>query len=204
MTRYVDPKNDLTFKRIFGEHPHLLISFLNALMPLAPGRRIESLEYLLPEQLPENPLGKNSIVDVKCIDNFGRQFIVEMQMYWSEIEDQTREVSADLLESEEIKEALALCEEGAFTVEELEIYDQYWDRISTEKGLNDQAKAEGEAKRTRGRACGRIGKNRYNCLSKQAILRTNPGIFRFEHRCHSGNSETKPIEIEKNKFQFLL
>ncbi|MDR3188055.1 MAG: Rpn family recombination-promoting nuclease/putative transposase, partial [Prevotellaceae bacterium] len=36
MARYLDPKNDLTFKRIFGEHPDLLISFLNALMPLAP------------------------------------------------------------------------------------------------------------------------------------------------------------------------
>lgn len=28
--RYLDPKNDLTFKKIFGEHPHLLKSFLNA------------------------------------------------------------------------------------------------------------------------------------------------------------------------------
>ncbi|MDR0395219.1 MAG: Rpn family recombination-promoting nuclease/putative transposase, partial [Tannerella sp.] len=34
MARYLDPKNDLIFKRIFGEHPHLLVSFLNALMPL--------------------------------------------------------------------------------------------------------------------------------------------------------------------------
>ncbi|MDR0687643.1 MAG: Rpn family recombination-promoting nuclease/putative transposase, partial [Prevotellaceae bacterium] len=33
MARYLDPKNDLTFKRIFGEHPDLLKSFLNALMP---------------------------------------------------------------------------------------------------------------------------------------------------------------------------
>ncbi|MDR2805754.1 MAG: Rpn family recombination-promoting nuclease/putative transposase, partial [Dysgonamonadaceae bacterium] len=85
MTRYLDPKNDLTFKRIFGEHPHLLISFLNALLPLDPNRLIESVEYLSPEQVPENPLGKNSIVDVKCVDNYGRRFIVEMQMYWSDI-----------------------------------------------------------------------------------------------------------------------
>ncbi|MDR1154357.1 MAG: Rpn family recombination-promoting nuclease/putative transposase, partial [Bacteroidales bacterium] len=34
MARYLDPKNDLPFKRIFGEHPNLLKSFLNALMPL--------------------------------------------------------------------------------------------------------------------------------------------------------------------------
>jgi predicted transposase/invertase (TIGR01784 family) len=83
MARYLDPKNDLIFKRIFGEHPHLLVSFLNALMPLAPGRLIERVEYLPPEQTPETPLKKNSIVDVKCVDNYGRQFIVEMQMFWS-------------------------------------------------------------------------------------------------------------------------
>jgi predicted transposase/invertase (TIGR01784 family) len=82
MARYLDPKNDLTFKRIFGEHPHLLISLLNALMPLASGRFIE---YLSPEQIPENPLKKNSIVDVKCIDSQNRRFIVEMQMFWSDL-----------------------------------------------------------------------------------------------------------------------
>jgi predicted transposase/invertase (TIGR01784 family) len=84
MARYLDPKNDLTFKRIFGEHPDLLISFLNALMPLAPGQLIKSIEYLSPEQVPENPAKKNSIVDVRCKDNFGRQFIVEMQMCWND------------------------------------------------------------------------------------------------------------------------
>ncbi|GHV47232.1 hypothetical protein FACS1894181_00260 [Bacteroidia bacterium] len=85
MARYLDPKNDLVFKRIFGEHPHLLKSFLNALMPLEEGRYIESLEYLSPENVPENPLKKFSIVDVRCKDNYGRQFIVEMQMQWSKI-----------------------------------------------------------------------------------------------------------------------
>ena len=44
MPRYLDPKNDFTFKRIFGEHPDLLISFLNALMPLEENQLIESVE----------------------------------------------------------------------------------------------------------------------------------------------------------------
>ena len=84
MPRYLDPKNDLTFKRIFGENPDLLLAFLNALMPLAPGCLIEELTYLPAEQVPENPGKKDSIVDVKCRDNNGRMFIVEMQMYWFE------------------------------------------------------------------------------------------------------------------------
>ena len=35
--RYLDPKNDLTFRKVFGQHPHLLRSFLNALLPLEEG-----------------------------------------------------------------------------------------------------------------------------------------------------------------------
>jgi predicted transposase/invertase (TIGR01784 family) len=82
MARYLDPKNDLTFKRIFGEHPELLVKFLNAVMPFEQGRYIESITYLPSEMIPDNPTRKYSIVDVRCIDNADRQFIVEMQMYW--------------------------------------------------------------------------------------------------------------------------
>jgi predicted transposase/invertase (TIGR01784 family) len=83
-SRYLDPKVDLPFKRVFGEHAHLLKSFLNALLPLPEDALIDTLEYLTPEQVPELPgLFKNSIVDVKCRDTQGRTFIVEMQMLWS-------------------------------------------------------------------------------------------------------------------------
>jgi len=84
MAKYLDPKNDLTFKRIFGEHPHLLINFLNAIMPFEQGKIIEEIYYLPTEQVPDIAGKKNSIVDVKCIDNHKNQFIVEMQMYWTE------------------------------------------------------------------------------------------------------------------------
>lgn len=83
-SRYLDPKIDLAFKRVFGQHADLLKSFLNAVLPLPDDGLIESLEYLTPEQVPELPgLFKNSIVDVKCQDTRGRIFIVEMQMLWS-------------------------------------------------------------------------------------------------------------------------
>ena len=85
MEKYLNPKSDLTFKRIFGEHPEILMSFLNAVMPFEPDRFIEAVYYLPPEQVPENPGKKNSIVDVKCIDNYKRQFIVEMQVCWTEL-----------------------------------------------------------------------------------------------------------------------
>ena len=82
--KYLDPKADLTFKKVFGEHPDLVISLLNALLPLdKPEEEVQSIEYLPAELVPDNPLRKNSIVDVRCKDARGRQFIVEMQMVWS-------------------------------------------------------------------------------------------------------------------------
>lgn len=84
MAKYLDPKADLTFKKVFGEHPDLVISLLNALLPFTTAEEyITSVQYLNAELVPENPLRKNSIVDVRCIDSKGRQFIVEMQMIWS-------------------------------------------------------------------------------------------------------------------------
>ena len=83
MSKYLDPKTDITFKKVFGEHPDLLMSLLNALLPLEDGHEIESLEYLSNELISRTPLTKWSIVDVRCKDNHGRQFIVEMQMEWN-------------------------------------------------------------------------------------------------------------------------
>lgn len=81
--RYLDPKADLTFKKVFGEHEDLVISLLNALLPLRADEEVIEVEYLPAELVPDNPLRKNSIVDVRCVDAVGRQFIVEMQMVWS-------------------------------------------------------------------------------------------------------------------------
>ncbi len=81
--KYLDPKNDLTFRKIFGEHPNIMKSFLNALLPFEEGRYIKELTYQDPGLIPELPELKHSIVDVRCIDNYDRHFIVEMQMYWT-------------------------------------------------------------------------------------------------------------------------
>lgn len=82
MSRFLDPKADLTFKKVFGEHKHLVMSLLNALLPLDEGKQIESIEYLQPEMTPCTPFSKDTIVDVRCEETGGRKFIVEMQMNW--------------------------------------------------------------------------------------------------------------------------
>jgi len=83
MGKYLNPKADLTFKKVFGEHEDLVMSLLNALLPLDEGKQIEHVEYLTPEMVPENPGKKNSVVDVRCKETGGRHFIVEMQMNWN-------------------------------------------------------------------------------------------------------------------------
>lgn len=50
--KYLDPKADLSFKRVFGEHPDLVMSFLNALLPLTPEQEITDIEYLPSEIYP--------------------------------------------------------------------------------------------------------------------------------------------------------
>jgi predicted transposase/invertase (TIGR01784 family) len=83
MAHYLDPKNDLTFKRVFGEHKHLCMSLLNSMLPLE--KPIISIEYQTGELIPElADILRHTIVDVRCTDSDGQQFIVEMQMYWSE------------------------------------------------------------------------------------------------------------------------
>ena len=85
MAKYLDPKAGLTFKKIFGEHKHLVISLLNALLPLKDDERVESIEYWPAEKIPDRTEAeKYSIVDVCCKDNKQREFIAEMQMSWTD------------------------------------------------------------------------------------------------------------------------
>ena len=243
MSRYLDPKADVVFKKIFGEHPHLLKSFLNAVLPLDNTHQIVNLTYLQNEQIPQIPTFKRTIADVKCEDSSGRVFIVEMQIDWTnsfkqrllfgtsqavvkqlekgqvyqllqpvyglgivadtfdkktsewyhhyqlvktgvqhtdviehlqlvfielpkfpvqsseekklrllwlrflrEINEQTINVSQDLLEIPEISEAVVLSEESAYSTGELNSYEEYWDAVRTEKTLMLGKYEEGMAK----------------------------------------------------------
>lgn len=235
MAKYLDPKADLTFKKIFGEHPDLVISLLNALLPFTEEQKITEIEYLPAELTPDNPMRKNSIVDVRCMATDGRQFIVEMQMEWTtafkqrvlfnaskayvrqlekskkyhllqpvyslslvndvfendiedfyhyyrlvheehtekvidglhlvfvelpkfkphtisekkmqvlwlrfltEIGEDTKEVPIELIENAEVKQAIEIVEESAYTDEELAQYDKFWDAIRVEQAFVDEA-----------------------------------------------------------------
>ena len=80
MPRYLDLKAEIVFNKIFGEHPHLLKSLLNAVLLLESDNPILELSPLPTEQVPSIPTFKRTIADVKCKDASGRVFIVEMQI----------------------------------------------------------------------------------------------------------------------------
>jgi predicted transposase/invertase (TIGR01784 family) len=80
---YLDPKNDLTFKKVFVEHLDLLKSLLNALLPLKEGRIIEHLENLSANLIPQVPTLGNQLLNVRCVDNRGSSFLVAIQMLWT-------------------------------------------------------------------------------------------------------------------------
>lgn len=239
MPRYLDPKAGVVFKKIFAQHPDLLKSFLNAVLPLPTDGLIVSLEYLPGEQVPVIPAFKYTVVDVRCTDQQDRIFIVEMQVQWttsfmqrmlfnaskayvnqlekgekyhllrpvyglgllntefdanendwyhhykmvntkkpvaeikdlqlvfvelpkfkaqhyhekklqvlwlrflSEMDNKTNRVPAEWLEVPEIRQAVELTEEAAYTSDELAAYDKYWDAISIEKTLVSDARQEG-------------------------------------------------------------
>ena len=245
--KYLDPKNDVVFKKIFGQHPNILMSFLNSMLPLAEGHEIVELEYLSPEMIPETFLEKFTSVDVRCRDSRGRQFLVEMQMNWTtafkqrvlfnaskayvtqaekgfeyshlkpvyalnlinqnylpespdyyhhyavvhlqdnhekldglefvfvelpkfksknitekrlqvlwlrfltEINEQAERISDELLENPEIQQAINFVYEASLSKEEKDLYDRNWDRISSEKTILTEVRAEGIAE---GRAVG--------------------------------------------------
>ena len=71
----------------------------------------------------------------------------------TEIDENTKEVSDDLVEEVSIKEALEHLHISAFTKEELTYYDKYWDKISTERtAIYDKEMEKLEAIKERNKA----------------------------------------------------
>ena len=240
--KYLSPKADLTFKLVFAEHKDLMMSLLNALLPLAENAPITSIEYDTPEMAPDRDGGKNSVVDVRCNDALGRQFLVEMQMNWddefkkrvimnaskavlkqvgkaelftliqpvfslnllndnmkgeasdefyhdyailnvdhpersldylrfvfvelpkfkprnimekkmavlwlrflTEINEDTQEAPAELLENEDIRKALSIVEKSAMSEAQLYAYERFWDEVNRSHVLKESSFKEGRA-----------------------------------------------------------
>jgi len=82
ISKFLDPKNDFAFKKIFGSEKNkdILIHFINDMLEFKEAEKIQDITYLSPIQDPEIASKKQSIVDILCVAVNGEQIIVEMQV----------------------------------------------------------------------------------------------------------------------------
>jgi predicted transposase/invertase (TIGR01784 family) len=80
--RFLNPKTDFAFKKIFGssESKDILISFINAMLRFNPGHEIVDLVIIDPYQAPKIKGMKDTYLDVKAKSKDDREFIIEMQV----------------------------------------------------------------------------------------------------------------------------
>jgi predicted transposase/invertase (TIGR01784 family) len=82
LSKFLDPKNDVAFKKIFGteKNKDILIHFLNDVITFRGHGHIIDVTFLKTVQDPETAASKTSIVDILCKDQRGNTYIVEMQV----------------------------------------------------------------------------------------------------------------------------
>ena len=82
LSKFLDPKNDFAFRKIFGteKNKDILIHFLNDMLVFRGQQPIVDVTFLKTIQDPEIASKKTSIVDVLCRDEAGSTYIVEMQV----------------------------------------------------------------------------------------------------------------------------
>lgn len=79
---YLNPTNDIVFKKLFGTEANkdLLINFLNAILERKGEDAIVDVDFTNPYNHQPSTILKVSIVDVRCTDKIGNNYIVEMQV----------------------------------------------------------------------------------------------------------------------------
>ena len=95
--KYLDPKADLTFKKIFGNHPARMISLLNALLPLSEEEQIHEIKYLPTELVPEINSYRYAIANILCTDAKSNKFCVVIRIEWSNFFEQRVQFQASEL-----------------------------------------------------------------------------------------------------------
>jgi predicted transposase/invertase (TIGR01784 family) len=82
LAKFLDPKNDVAFKKIFGteKNKDILIHFLNDMLVFKEQKPIVDVSFLKTVQDPDISSKKTSVVDVLCIDQDKNTYVVEMQV----------------------------------------------------------------------------------------------------------------------------
>ena len=142
MAKYLDPKAVLTFKKVFGEHKELVISFLNHLLQPVYSLNIvndtfepDMEEYyhyyhMVHDLHTDKVLEGLHLVFVE-LPKFKAKNLVEkkMQVLWlrflTEIDTDTRQAPQELLDDPHVNKALEILEESAYSKAEMYAYDKF-------------------------------------------------------------------------------
>ncbi len=119
---FVDVKNDIAFRKIFGDvkKKQILLSFLNAILQREGDARLKDIAILDPYQPPILPDFKSTIVDLRAQDFAGNTYIVEMQVANKGDMDKrvlyytSKEYSAQIVSGEEYMELKPVIFIGVF------------------------------------------------------------------------------------------
>ena len=79
--KFADPTNGFAFKKIFAnsKYKNILISFLNSTLGFEGEKKIKSIDFERPSEVPKISDLKDTILDVFATNEQGDEFIVEMQ-----------------------------------------------------------------------------------------------------------------------------
>ena len=68
ITKFLDPKNDVAFRRIFGSEKNkdILMHFINDVLELKNNDKVQEITFLPTIAVPEIAAKKQSAVDVLC------------------------------------------------------------------------------------------------------------------------------------------
>ncbi|MEM7174281.1 MAG: Rpn family recombination-promoting nuclease/putative transposase, partial [Bacteroidota bacterium] len=84
--KYLNPQNEVAFKRIFGQEKNkdILLALLNTVLKTQIHRPIQEAHLIPRVQDPETLAKKTSVLDLMCKDQDGCMYIIEMQVANSE------------------------------------------------------------------------------------------------------------------------
>lgn len=102
---FLDPMSDIAFKKLFGDQakPNIVISFLNSILARQEGEKIVTVTITDPFNTPDTEWLKTSIVDVRCVDQSGKNYIIELQVEFQDDYPQRSQYYASLAIARQLK-----------------------------------------------------------------------------------------------------
>lgn len=118
--QFLDPRNDVAFKKIFGSEAHkrVTISFLNSILEFTGDRAITDVEFMNTEQKRILHDKKDNVLDILCRDQRGNKIIIQLKKF----------------DEGEFEEACHIAQRMTWSEEQLDEYNDAFVRETDQEG----------------------------------------------------------------------